>query len=116
MRDLIGDVIAEGVDAGVSDAVRETVEAARTLLDDGREYVTPKQLEPILQVGRSAVYNRINAALKGGWLINEAGKDDRGMKLKIGTPLPGDAEYLPTVDAIVHLMSTRPVDDANTDE
>jgi hypothetical protein len=105
IRDLIGDVIAESVDAGVSPAIRETVETARTLLDDGREHVTPRQLEQELGVGRSATYDRIRRALQGGWLANTADKDERGMRVVIGTPLPGDDEYLPTVDEVVRLMS-----------
>jgi hypothetical protein len=106
VRDLIGDVIAEGVDAGVSPAIRETVEAVRSLLDDGRDHVTPRQLEQELGVGRSATYDRIRRALQGGWLANTAGKDERGMRLVIGTPLPGDDEYLPTVDEVVRLTSS----------
>jgi hypothetical protein len=113
VRDLIGDVIAEGVDAGVSPATRETVEAVRSLLDDGRDHVTPRQLEQELGVGRSATYDRIRRALQGGWLANTAGKDERGMRLVVGTPLPGDGEYLPTVAEVVRLMSDRHPDTAN---
>jgi hypothetical protein len=115
VRDLIGDVIAEGVDAGVSPAVRETVEAARSLLDDGREHVTPRQLEQELGVGRSATYDRIRRALQGGWLANTSGKDERGMRLAVATPLPGDDEYLPTVAEVVQLTYSSPPDTANTD-
>lgn len=114
VRDLIGDVIAEGVDAGVSPATRETVEAARSLLDDDREHVTPRQLEQELGVGRSATYDRIRRALQGGWLANTADKDERGMRLVIGTPLPGDDEYLPTVDEVVRRSSGQHPDTAIT--
>jgi hypothetical protein len=110
VRDLIGELVAEGVDAAVSDAVRETVEAVRHLLTDGREFVTPKQVEAALKVGRSATYDRIKAALKGGWLADETKKDERGMKLKTGTPLPGGTDYLPAVADVIQFASGNPPD------
>lgn len=106
VRGLIGELVAEGVDAAVSPIVRETVEAARALLDDGAPFVTPKQIEGSMQVGRSATYDRIRHAIAGGYLANETKKDERGMRLVLGAPLPGDAEsYLPTVAEVVRAMS-----------
>ncbi len=113
VRGLVGDVIAESVEAGVSPAIRETVEAARSLIAGGREHVTPKQLESELGVGRTATYDRVRRALQGGWLSNVAAKDERGMRIVTGTPLPGDDEYLPTVDAVVRLSSATDPDNAN---
>jgi hypothetical protein len=114
VRDLIGALVAEGVDAAVSPAVRETVEAAAALLGDGRAFVTPKQLTDAMQVGRSATYDRVGNALKGGYLADHSSKDERGMQLLLGASLPGDAEsYLPTVEEVVRLMSGRHPDDAN---
>jgi hypothetical protein len=112
VRALIGEIVAEGVAAGVSDAVRETVEAVQTLLDDA-DHVTPSEVQAVLQVGRSATYNRIKHALNGGLLTNDSPRNERGMRLMAVTPLPGAAEYLPTVADVVHQSSRQAVDTAN---
>jgi hypothetical protein len=117
VRHLVGALVAEAADAAVSDSVRDTVTAAKTLLDAGREFVTPKQLEGELPIGRSAVYERVRTALNQGYLADEAKKDERGMKLVLGALLPGDSDsFLPTVDDVVRLMSSDQPDNANPDE
>ena len=65
---LVGDVIAEGVEASVTPAMRETVVAVQELLDEGEEHVSPKALTDRLGVGRSATYDRIRRALLAGYL------------------------------------------------
>ena len=108
VRGLVGAIIAEGVEAAVSPVVRETVEAVADLLDDVHTYVTPKELQGRMDVGRSATYDRIKIALAGGYLANETKKDERGYRLVLGSPLPGDAEsYLPTVEDVVRESSGR---------
>jgi hypothetical protein len=108
VRALVGDVIAEGVEASVTDAMRETVEAVRTLLEDGPTYTSPKAVADKLGVGRSATYDRIRRALLAGFLINEADKDERGMKLVVGAPLPGADAFLPSSEDVVRQMSASP--------
>ena len=108
VRQLVGDVIAEGVEASVTPAMRATVEAAQTLLDEGKAFASPKALTDRLGVGRSAAYDRIRRALLKGYLVNEAGKDERGMKLVIGSPLPGADEFLPSPAEVIRQMSGIP--------
>jgi hypothetical protein len=105
IRALVGDVIAEGVEASVTRAMRETVEGVQALLDEGKAHASPKALADRLGVGRSATYERIKRALFAGYLINEAGKDERGMKLVVGAPLPGADAFLPTPSEVVRVMS-----------
>ena len=88
-RDLVGNLIAEGIEASVSDTIRETVEAAQALIDEGAAYLTPKALTEKLGVGRSAAYDRIRRTLHAGYLINQAARDERGMRLVVGATLPG---------------------------
>jgi hypothetical protein len=109
VRELVGDVIAEGVEASVTPAMRATVEAVQTLLDEGKPHVSPKTLTDHLGVGRSATYDRIRRALLKGYLVNEAGKDERGMKLVLGSPLPGADEFLPSPAEVVRHMSGTPI-------
>jgi hypothetical protein len=58
-----------------------------------------------LELGRSAGYDRIKRALASGYLVNLAARGERMMKLAIGAPLPGDADFLPTPGRIVRAMS-----------
>jgi hypothetical protein len=109
--------VAEGVDAAVSAAVRETVEAAATLLEAGRSVVMPKQLIDAMQVGRSATYDRIKNALAAGYLADQSPKNERGMQLVLAANLPGDADsYLPSVEEIVRVMSGGHPDNGNWDQ
>ena len=105
VRDLVAEVIAEGVDAGVSEAMRETVEAVRVLLDEGADHVSPSELVPRLGVGQSATYDRVRRALQRGYLVNDAGRNDRRIKLAIGALLPGDREFLPSPEALFRVVS-----------
>lgn len=104
-RELVADVLAEGADAGVSAAMRETVEAARVLLDGGAEHVRPKDLIDRLRVGQSACYDRIRRALRAGYLVNEAAKNERGMRLVLGAALPGEDDFLPSVEDVFRVDS-----------
>jgi hypothetical protein len=105
VRELVGDVIAEGVEASVTDATRATVEAVQAILDEGKAHASPKAITDRLGVGRSAAYDRIRRALLKGYLVNDAGKDERGMKLVIGSPLPGADAFLPSPTEVVRVMS-----------
>jgi hypothetical protein len=113
VRELVGDVIAEGVEATVTPAMRATVEAVQALLDEGKVHVSPKALIDHLGVGRSAAYDRIGRALLKGYLVNEAAKDERGMKLVIGSPLPGEDEFLPAPAEVVRVLSGTPTGQTN---
>jgi Domain of unknown function (DUF3854) len=108
VRDLVAALIAEGVEAGVSAAMRETVEAAEALIAEGAEHVSPTALTARLGVGRSATYDRIRRALAKGYLVNEATKEERRMRLVVGAPLPGGEDFLPSADAVVRVCPDDP--------
>jgi hypothetical protein len=105
VRELVGDVIAEAVEASVTDATRATVEAVLTILNEGNAHASPKAVTDRLGIGRSAAYDRIRRALLKGYLVNEAVKDERGMKLVVGSPLPGTEAFLPSPADVVRVMS-----------
>jgi hypothetical protein len=116
VRELVGDVIAEGVEASVTDAMRTTVEAVQAILDEGKPHASRKAVEDKLGVGRSSTYDRIRRGLLKGYLINEAGKDERGYKLVVGSPLPGDEAFLPSPADVVRVMSGTPTGQTNPHE
>jgi 5S rRNA maturation endonuclease (ribonuclease M5) len=105
---LVGDLIAEGVEASVPQTIRDTVAGIRALQDEGAEHVSPRALAERLGVGRSATYDRIRRAILKGYLVNEAKKDERGMKLVAGAPLPGAEDFLPSREEIVRASSGHP--------
>jgi hypothetical protein len=100
---LLDELVAEAVDAGVSAAMRQTAEAARTLIDEqGGGHLTAKKITDRLNVGKSAGYDRIKRALSAGYLINEAKEHERGMKIVMGADLPAGGEhFLPDPDTVL---------------
>jgi hypothetical protein len=101
VRLLIADLIAEGVEASVPTRTRDTVEAVRSLIEDGKTHPSPKVIADLLGVGRSATYDRIKDALRRGYLVNEAGKNERGYKLVLGAELPAAGEnFLPSAEIV----------------
>jgi hypothetical protein len=84
------------------------VEVVRGLIDEGKTHPSPKAIADGLEIGRSATYDRIRDALRRGYLVNEAGQHERGMKLAIGAELPAAGEdFLPSSTELVRLMSTE---------
>lgn len=105
VRELVGDLIAQGVEASVAATIRATVDAVQTLQDEGAEHVSPKALAERLGVGKSATYDRIRRALLTGYLVNLAQRDERGMRLTTGAILPGSEDFLPSPKEVVRFSS-----------
>ena len=106
VRDLVAALIAEGVEASVPERTRATVEAVRNLIDNGEPHPSPKAITDVLEIGRSATYDRIRDALRRGFLVNLAHRSERGMKLELGAELPAAGEdFLPSAEAIVRSLS-----------
>jgi hypothetical protein len=57
IRTLVGELIAEGVEASIPARTRETVEAVRDLIDAGTIHPSPKSISDHLGIGRSATYD-----------------------------------------------------------
>ncbi len=60
-------------------------------------------------------FDRIRRALFAGYLSNETSKNERGYKLVIGSPLPGDEAFLPSPADVVRVMSGRAPGQRNAD-
>jgi biotin operon repressor len=117
VRDLVEGVIADGVEAGVSSAMRETVDAVSSLFEaSGREYVSVRELDSRLGVGTSAIYDRVKRTLRAGYLVNKVGKGERGYKLALGGDLPGDDSFLPSPERVFQVLSGRRTGNANPHE
>lgn len=97
VRELVGDLLGEGVQATVSPQVRETVRAIERLLAGGREDVTVTVLAEELGLEKSAASRRFQAARRLGHLINREDRRGRPARIVLGDPLPEEANLLPSV-------------------
>ena len=99
--DLVIDIIGEGVQAKVSAATRETVEAVRHLSSTkGGDPVGMAELAAHLHLDRSTVNRRVRVALAEGYLVNLEAKEKQPAKLVLGDPLPEQSAVLPKPDEI----------------
>lgn len=94
VRDLVADLVAEGIEATVPQAVRETVEAVAALAgaDEG---VTKKAVAKYLKIDPAAAWRRCEVALCQGYLHNLEERSRRPARLVIGEPLPEEFSILP---------------------
>jgi hypothetical protein len=98
VRELVLDLISEGVQATVSRAIRETVKAV-ALLQQQSGPITAAAVSKQLNLDPSAGNRRVWGALNRGYLRNEA-PPKRPMKLVLGEPMPEDVEVLPSVETV----------------
>jgi 5S rRNA maturation endonuclease (ribonuclease M5) len=110
VHELLDAIVAEAVDASVSPATRETVGAVRELLDENEyiEHTSVKKITDVLGIGRSATYDRVRRALGGGFLVNLAKENERGLKIALGAESPAGGAFLPWPDDLV-VRGSRPV-------
>jgi hypothetical protein len=104
VRDLLYDVVAEGLEASVPETVRETVRVVEDLIDelgledgDDEEGVTLNRIRERLRLDRSAAHRRVQTALKRGFVKNLEDKRGRPGKYALADPLPDDVVVLPEV-------------------
>jgi hypothetical protein len=107
VRELIADLVAEGVDATVKPEIREVVLAVKHLINCGRQEVRQVDLRAVLKLDKSAISRRVAGALDAGFLKNEEDRKGRPARLVLGDPLPEDREVLPRpeelqIDAGLH--------------
>ena len=100
VRDLVADLVAEGVDATVKPEVREVVETTARLLAEGLDEVRQTDLTKALKLDKSAISRRVAGALDGGFLKNLEERKGRPARLVLGDPLPANREVLPLPDQL----------------
>jgi hypothetical protein len=96
VRDLVADLVAEGVEATIKPEVRETVEAVERLIAEGMVEVRQTDLRSALKLDRSVISRRVAAALDGGFLKNLEDRKGRPARVVLGDPLPANREVLPS--------------------
>jgi hypothetical protein len=105
IRELVADLVAQGVEASVPPIVRETVVAVEALAEannsalasDGVPFAA---LVSHLKLDKSTVSRRVKVALAREYLRNLQEKRGQPMLLSAGAPMPKDEDILPTVEAL----------------
>jgi hypothetical protein len=96
-RDLVADLVAEGVEATVKP---EIVETTAHLIAGGLSEVRQTDLTAKLHLDKSAISRRVAGALDGGFLKNLEDRKGRPARLVLGDPLPANLEVLPAPDRL----------------
>jgi hypothetical protein len=100
VRELVVDLVGEVVQATVSKAVRQTVEAVADLPRYGGEGISVTALAKQLKIDKGAASRRWGAAAALGYLVNREDKRGRPARIAIGEPLPEERDLLPTPDEL----------------
>jgi hypothetical protein len=100
---LVADLLAQEVGVAVPAGVRQAVQAVAELARDPAGVaggVTVKLVAEKLGVDLSVASRRVRAALQRGYLVNLQDRPHQPAHLRIGSPMPGDGEVLPSPEAL----------------
>ena len=100
VRELVADLVSEGVEATVKPEIREVVETTACLITEGRGEVRQGDLRAILNLDKSAISRRVAGALDDGFLKNLEDRKGRPARLVLGDPLPANRDVLPAPDRL----------------
>lgn len=100
VRDLVADLVSEGVAATVSTNMRETVEAVRNFATPPDVGVSVAAVARRLGLDESAAFRRVRATVERGYLRNLEDRPRRPARLICGESLPEERTVLPTVDRL----------------
>jgi hypothetical protein len=96
VRELVSDLVSEGVGATVSPDMRQTVEAVARLCAAGNGKAKNNDLARELKLDKSSASRRARKAKEQGYLLNLEPSKGKPKRLVPGNPLPDDIEILPT--------------------
>jgi hypothetical protein len=98
VRELVVDLLSEGVEATVPATVRETVHAVSDA--EMKEGMSLAQLARVLEIDKAAASRRWQRARAGGYLKNLEDKRGKPARIVLADPLPEDVQVLPTVEQL----------------
>jgi len=101
VRELVVDLVGEGVEAIVPATVRQTVVAVKRLREDSKgEPVTVAELARKLELDRSTVSRRVRNAKDRGYLRDLEDNPRKPSRLILGDDLPDDLQILPSPEDV----------------
>jgi MarR family len=108
VRELVADLVSDGIEVTVPKTVRETVEAVKRLREDSNgEPVTVTDLARALRLDRSAVSRRVRNAKDRGYLRDLEENLRKPSRLVLGDDLPDDVQILPSPGDVRASMQKR---------
>jgi len=102
VRELVADLVSDGVEQTVADSIRVTVQKVAELTITSGE-ATVIQVAARLGIDKSSASRRVRAATERGYLRNLEESRGRPARLVLGDPLPADVTILPTVEELARL-------------
>jgi hypothetical protein len=116
VRDLVADLISEGIEVTVPATVRETVGAVKRLREaSSGEPVSVVELARELKLDCSAVSRRVRNAKDRGYLRDLEENLRKPSRLVLGDDLPDDLQILPTPEDVRASMQKRASSNARLD-
>jgi hypothetical protein len=116
VRELVADLVSEGIEVTVPKTVRETVEAVKILREQSKgEPVTVAELARKLKLDRSAVSRRARNAKDRGYLRDLEDNPRKPSRLVLGDDLPDDVQILPKPEDVRASMQERASSNARLD-
>jgi len=113
VRELVADLVSEGIEATVPATVRETVEALKRLREDSDGApVTVTDLAREMKLDRSAVSRRMRNAKDRGYLRDLEENSRKPSRLIPGDELPDDLKILPEPEDVRAGVTERASPDA----
>ncbi len=100
VRELVADLVSEGIEATVPSTIRETVETLMRLHTKEDESVTIAALAQKLELDKSSAWRRVRTAIDRGYVRNLEDRKGRPARLVPGDALPDDIEILPTPERL----------------
>jgi hypothetical protein len=104
VRELVVDLVSEGVEASVPVTVREAVE----MVAGSTEPLSIVALAQLLKLDKSSASRRWQAARARGYLKNLENAKGKPAQIVLGDPLPAELELLPSVDRVREHCATAP--------
>jgi DNA-binding transcriptional ArsR family regulator len=116
VRELVVDLVGEGVETTVPKTVRQTVDAVKRLREDSKgEPVTVAELARKLELDRSTVSRRARSAKDRGYLRDLEDNPRKPSRLVLGDDLPDDVQILPSSEDVRAGMQERASSNARPD-
>jgi MarR family len=117
VRELVADLVSDGIEATVPETVRQTVEAVKRLREvSNGESVTVAELARELKLDRSAVSRRARNAKDRGYLRDLEDNPRKPSRLIPGDDLPDDLQILPKPEDLRAGVKERAPGSARLDE
>jgi DNA-binding transcriptional ArsR family regulator len=108
VRELVVDLVGEGVEATVPETVRETVEVVKRLREGSKgEPVTVAELARKLKLDRSTLSRRARSAKDRGYLRDLEDNPRKPSRLILGDDLPDDVQILPSPEDVCASVKER---------